>query len=191
MIFALYIPFLSTPREVWVDVFYLVGLLLIGVPMIIASVTGAPFVGSPKLAVDRILQVANVKKGDRIIDPACGDGRYVVTGAVRYGAKAVGYEMFLFPYLAALIRNAWHRSPATIYLGDGRKADYRNIDVVMCYLLPEPLKKWKLIWEKQLPKGARVISYAFKIDGWKTVAELPKDPKRNIAPIWMYEMGKQ
>ena len=81
--------------------------------------------------------------------------------------------------------------PATIILGDGRKADYRNIDVVVCYLLPEPLKKWKLIWEKQLPKGARVISYAFKIDGWKTVQEVPKSPEKNIAPIWVYEMGKQ
>ena len=51
------------------------------------------FVPTPQNVVDKMLELARVKKDDLLYDLGCGDGRIVVTAAKRYGCKAVGYDI--------------------------------------------------------------------------------------------------
>src|SRR5947209_1882203 len=51
------------------------------------------FVPTPQEVVDRMLELAEVKKGDVVYDLGCGDGRIVVTAAKKYGVKAVGFDV--------------------------------------------------------------------------------------------------
>ncbi|UCF17449.1 MAG: class I SAM-dependent methyltransferase, partial [Phycisphaerales bacterium] len=51
------------------------------------------YVPTPQKVVEKMLEVAQVKKDDLLYDLGCGDGRIVVTAAKRYGCKAVGYEL--------------------------------------------------------------------------------------------------
>src|SRR4029079_6072240 len=51
-----------------------------------------PFVPSPQEVVDRMIELAGVKKGDVVYDLGSGDGRIVITAAKK-GAKAVGFEI--------------------------------------------------------------------------------------------------
>src|SRR5687767_16020178 len=52
-----------------------------------------PFVPTPIEVVDRMLELAEVKKGDVIYDLGSGDGRIVIRAAKKYGVRAVGIEM--------------------------------------------------------------------------------------------------
>ena len=48
-----------------------------------------PYVPTPQEVVERMLELAQVKKGDVVYDLGSGDGRIVVTAAKKYGVKAV------------------------------------------------------------------------------------------------------
>src|SRR3990172_8240800 len=52
-----------------------------------------PFVPTPIEVVDRMLELAEVKKGDVVYDLGSGDGRIVIRAAKKYGVRAVGIEM--------------------------------------------------------------------------------------------------
>ena len=51
------------------------------------------FVPTPQEVVDKMLELAAVKKGDLVYDLGCGDGIIVVTAAKKYGCKAVGFDI--------------------------------------------------------------------------------------------------
>ena len=61
----------------------------------------APYVPTPQEVVDRMLELAEVGKGDVVYDLGSGDGRIVVIAAQKYGAKAVGIELELDEEAAA------------------------------------------------------------------------------------------
>src|SRR5438034_9680371 len=51
------------------------------------------FISTPQEVVEKMLEVADVKKDDVVYDLGCGDGRIVVTAAKLYGCKAVGFDI--------------------------------------------------------------------------------------------------
>ncbi|MBI3066775.1 MAG: class I SAM-dependent methyltransferase [Deltaproteobacteria bacterium] len=52
-----------------------------------------PFVPTPIEVIDRMLELAEVKKGDVVYDLGSGDGRIVIRAAKKYGVRAIGIEM--------------------------------------------------------------------------------------------------
>src|SRR5919108_2345703 len=52
-----------------------------------------PFVPTPIEVVDRMLELAELKKADVIYDLGSGDGRIIIRAAKKYGARGVGVEM--------------------------------------------------------------------------------------------------
>ena len=50
------------------------------------------FVPTPPEVVDKMLELAAVKKGDLVYDLGCGDGIIVVTAAKKYGVRAFGWD---------------------------------------------------------------------------------------------------
>src|SRR5262249_57020738 len=58
-----------------------------------ARLPDAIFVPSPQDVVEKMLELAGVKKDDVVVDLGCGDGRIVVTAAQNHGCKAIGYDI--------------------------------------------------------------------------------------------------
>src|SRR5436853_6629870 len=51
------------------------------------------YVPTPQVVVDKMLELAKVKKEDIVYDLGCGDGRIVCTAAKKHGATGVGVDI--------------------------------------------------------------------------------------------------
>ncbi|MBI2638866.1 class I SAM-dependent methyltransferase [Candidatus Peregrinibacteria bacterium] len=178
-----------TEYQLWFAIEFII-FALIFIPTIVAFFTGAPWIPTPMPRAKRMLELADLKPGERVYDLGCGDGRLVHLAAKHYEADAVGLELSPLVYAWAKVRNFFLRSSSKILMRDFRKIDYRNAKALVFYLLPDILKVMRPKFEMELRPGARIVSYAFEIDGWTPVYTEPRDPKRHYGRIFVYEVPK-
>ncbi len=150
----------------------------------------APYYPTPPSVVDRMLQLGELKKGEKMFDLGSGDGRIVVMAAEKYGADATGVEMddSLFNQSSEEIRRRKLASRARIIHGDIFLQDYSSADMVTVYLLPASNEKVRPILEKQLKKGARIVSHDFEFAGWtpEKVEQIEDDGEGRSHTIFLY-----
>jgi SAM-dependent methyltransferase len=127
-----------------------------------------PFVPTPENVVDKMIELAGVKKGDVVYDLGSGDGRIVIAAAKR-GAKAVGFEIDpdLVAESRANIQKAGVQASAEIRNQDILTVDLSGASVVTMYLLPDVNLKLRPNLQKQLKPGSRIVSHAFDMGDWK------------------------
>jgi SAM-dependent methyltransferase len=150
----------------------------------------APFVPSPQVVVERMLEAAEVKPGETVYDLGCGDGRIVIAAAREFRAKGVGVE--LSNDLVRQARDQVNRlglgNRVTILQGDLLEVDLKPADVVTLYLLTESNDRLKPIFEKSLRPGARVVSHDFRIRGWKPLEVETVAVSGRAHTIYVYRM---
>jgi len=127
-----------------------------------------PFVPSPQDVVNKMIDLAGVKKGDVVYDLGSGDGRIVIAAAKK-GARAVGFEIDgdLVQQARDNIRTAGVQDSAEIRQQDILTADLSQASVVTMYLLPDVNLKLKPNLLSQLKPGSRVVSHSFDMGDWK------------------------
>jgi SAM-dependent methyltransferase len=127
-----------------------------------------PFVPTPQEVVDKMIELAGVKKGDTVYDLGSGDGRIVITAAKK-GARAVGFDVdgSLVKESRENIRKAGVQNLAEIRQQDILTVDLSPASVVTMYLLPDVNLKLKPNLLSQLKPGSRVVSHAFDMGDWQ------------------------
>ncbi len=76
----------------------------------------APYFPTPQTIVDKMLQLGELKAGEKMYDLGSGDGRIVIMAARKYKADATGVELddALYKQSASASRPwAWDRSRAS------------------------------------------------------------------------------
>ncbi|MDP3985389.1 MAG: 50S ribosomal protein L11 methyltransferase [bacterium] len=132
----------------------------------------APYVPSPKKVAEAMMELADVKPGETVIDLGSGDGTILLAAAKR-GAHAIGYEMS-YPLVWWTRVRAWmtgHGKHITVYRKDLFLADIRSANVVSCYLMPVMLTRLRDIFQTQLASGSRVVVSRFIIEDWAPVKQ--------------------
>jgi precorrin-6B methylase 2 len=126
-----------------------------------------PFVPTPQVVVDKMIELAGVKKGDVVYDLGSGDGRIVITAAKK-GARAVGFEIDgdLVKESRENISKAGVQKSAEIRQQDILTVDLSPASVVTMYLLPDVNMKLRPNILSQLKPGSRVVSHAFDMGDW-------------------------
>ena len=129
----------------------------------------APYVPTPMVVVEKMLELAQVDSSDRVYDLGSGDGRIVIMAAQKFGAQAVGVELDdkLASESSARIAELGLQNRAKILHANMYKVDLRPATVVTLYLLTSVNERLKPILEKSLRQGARVVCHDFKVPGWE------------------------
>jgi hypothetical protein len=147
------------------------------------------FVPTPQVAVDKMLELAEVTKDDLVYDLGCGNGIIVVTAAKRYGCKAVGYDIDPKRIKESLANveknNVGHL--VRIEQRDIFTLDISKANVITLYLLPE--LNVKLIPQlKKLKPGSRIVSHDFDMRGVKPdkVVEVNSDDDYDRHTIYLW-----
>jgi SAM-dependent methyltransferase len=146
------------------------------------------WVPTAQTLVEKMLDMADVKSGDYLIDLGSGDGRTVIAAAKR-GAKALGIEYN--PRMVELAkRNAVREGVAdraSFVEGDIFRSDFSKASVLTLFLLPEiNLQLMPLILN--MKPGTRVVSNSFEMGSWKpdATAEVARDCKTYCkALLWI------
>jgi precorrin-6B methylase 2 len=133
-----------------------------------------PFVPTPRKMIGKMIELADIKDNEKIVDLGSGTGRIIIKAAKRHKKNLlVGIEksftlrsinkffLFFHPYIKKRVQ---------IVHEDLFNADLQQFKVIFCFLTPEALRiltpKFKL-----LPAGTRIISYMFPIEDYQGFVE--------------------
>lgn len=146
------------------------------------------WVPTPQVLVDKMLELADAKPGDLLVDLGSGDGRTVITAAKR-GIKAIGVE-FNPDMVALSYKNAEKegvKGKVEFVNGDLFEYDFSKASVVTMFLLPDiNLRLRPQILE--MKPGTRIVTNTFTMGDW-----IPDDTARaedestywNTAYLWI------
>ncbi len=125
------------------------------------------WVPTAQALVDRMLDLAQVKPSDLLMDLGSGDGRTVITAAKR-GTRAIGVEYN--PDMVELSRRnakeAGVGEMATFMQADLFATDFSKANVITMFLLPSINLKLRTKILDMRP-GTRVVSNSFDMGDWR------------------------
>ena len=153
------------------------------------------YVPTPHDVVDKMMEVAGVKKGELVYDLGCGDGRIVVAAAKK-GAKAVGYDISpeRFEEAKANVKKNKVEDLAKIYEKDIFTLDLSKANVVTLYLLPDLNVRLIPQLEKLAP-GSRIVSHDFDMRGVRPDREIEmtsqEDGENHTLYLWTVPLKKE
>ncbi len=150
----------------------------------------APYLPTPQIVVDKMLEAAHLKADELLYDLGCGDGRVVITAAQRFGVHAVGVELKESIYNSTRKRVTELGLDATVRIlhGNALTVDLSSADVVTLFLLTRSNERLRPNFEKYLKPGSRVVSYAFEIPGWTPVRVESVQLDKTLHRIYVYEV---
>ncbi len=151
---------------------------------LVPAAYGLPLVGTRPERIRKALKLANLQPNEMLYDLGAGDGRVLLIAARDFGARATGIEVG--PLQCAW---AWLRVTAggfgnkiRVRWGNFYKADLRDADVVFAYATSSEVAKLAPYLEKQMKKGARLVSISADFPAWEPTAM----DDRNL--IFIYNM---
>lgn len=128
----------------------------------------APFFPTPQEVVDKMLEMAEIRDGDFLIDLGSGDGRIPITAAARYGIRAKGVE--IDPSLIMLSNEEAKRArvadKVVFKQQDLFETDLSQATVITLFLLPS-MNERLLPTLLELKPGTRIVAYTFGVGNWK------------------------
>lgn len=158
------------------------------------------WVPTPNSLIDRMLRMANVGPGDRLVDLGSGDGRIAIAAARDFNVPATGIE-----YNPAMVtvsnNNAAEQGVADrvkFIQGDIFATDFSDATVVTMYLLPNLNLRLRPTLLNMRP-GTRIVSHAFTMEEWRPDDRADVEgqyayfwivPAR-VAGSWRFQIGSE
>ena len=132
-----------------------------------------PYIKTPQVVVDKMLDLAQVGPDDFLIDLGSGDGRIVITAAQNRGARGFGVELDpgLVEASNAAARKAGIADRAKFFARDLFDTDISQASVLTMYLLPEFNLQLRPRLLAELKPGTRVVSHDWDMGEWQPDAK--------------------
>lgn len=123
-----------------------------------------------------MLELAQVKPQDNVVDLGSGDGRIIVMAAKEFGSSCVGIEAdpFRVMWSRFVIRMRGLKDKVKVIWGNFFSQNVAYATVVTVYQGPEVNKLIREKLSAELKPGTRVVSYKFPLEGWAPVETTTK-----------------
>jgi len=162
--------------------------------VILARDVGARYVPTPQHVVEAMLEMAQVTAQDVVYDLGCGDGRFAVTAASRYGARAVGLDI-----------DRWcidESQENAVKAGVQDQVEFRQQDALQVDLSPATVVTlyMPVLWNLQIrPKlrrelrpGTRIVAYMYDFANWlPDETRYVTDQYGRQSPIYLWRVADE
>ena len=152
---------------------------------------GLPFAPSRKEAVQRMIELADIRESDVVFDLGSGDGRLVFAAAEK-SQQVYGIEGSWVVFAWARLRQKWFSAKGQFIQANMFKTDLRNADVILCFLTEPLMRRFKQKFERELKDGCRVVSQNAPVQGWtpNQVVRLKKGYRLLPPDVYLYKIRK-
>jgi len=147
-----------------------------------------PFVPTSQRIVNHVIKLAKLKKGEKVYDLGCGDGRFLLEAQKKTKVEAVGYENALLPFLLAKFRKFINSAKINIKMNNFFKADLSDANVIYCYLGPDVMPTLGKKFKSECKKGTRIYSNSFSIKNLEPKKVWPRDKKNKLPTVYLYQI---
>lgn len=128
-----------------------------------------PYVPTPEHVVKRMLELADIKPGEFMMDLGSGDGRIAIAAARDHGARAVGIDIDPQRIKEANenAKKAGVADRVTFKEENIFTTSIKEADVITMYLLSSVNRKLRPRLLDELRPGTRLVSHAFDMGDWE------------------------
>lgn len=149
--------------------FFVSLLLLLGLHFcftLIAIFKGAAYVPTTHARVARLMDLADISPGDKLLDLGSGDGRILFAAAKR-GAICTGIEINpLLCWYSALLAKLKGLRSVTIKRTNFWDTSISDVDILTVYLVPIRLEQLREKILSEMRSGSRVITAVHHFPEW-------------------------
>ena len=148
----------------------IVGLVFLLIVMVFSPLfLGVPFLPTHRKQAIKMMELAQIKPGMKVVDLGSGAGRLLFLAA-KSGAQVVGYELnpFLVLWTRLVILINGQQDKIKVLYKSIYDADIKDADVIMMFLYTSHMKKMvKKLQEAKV--GTIILSYTFAPPEWKLI----------------------
>ncbi|PIO08551.1 hypothetical protein COU59_01330 [Candidatus Pacearchaeota archaeon CG10_big_fil_rev_8_21_14_0_10_34_12] len=164
-------------------IFSIVVLVVFLLIFISLFVFGAPFEPTNSYTLGKMLEIANIRKGDIVADIGSGTGTIVIAFArLKNVSEVHGFE--INPLLVWISRRKIKKlsleGKAFIHRKNFWKQNFSNFDVVTSFQINYVMKKLGDKLKRELKNGSRIVSNTWKFPNMKL--------KKKKGNVYLYEV---
>lgn len=124
-----------------------------------------PYVPTPRRVIRAMLEHAQIRESDRVVDIGAGEGRLVRAVARRYAVPVTGIEWspVLHRISRMLMALTPHRGQVRLVRSNWHDVSLHDASLILCFLTPEGLTELQPKFLRELSPGSRIVSYLFRL----------------------------
>ncbi len=161
-----------------------------GLSLIYSSLMGAPYVPTKKKLALEILKEVKFKKNGLFVELGSGDGRIIRTAVTNFNVRGIGIDINLLLVVWANLLNYLvppRAGDKLIFKNENiLDTDLTKADYIYLFLFPALIDKLIPKFDKELKKGAIIISHGFPMNEFKN--RLIKRVDRKPFPTYYYKV---
>lgn len=125
---------------------------------------GAPYLPVLGHDTEALLDLADVKGGQTVVDLGAGDGK-LLRAAARRGARGIGYEINPLIYVLSKLLCLRYRHQITLHWRNYWLVPLPDCDVVYVFLIDRYMERLDTKLTREARRRLKLVSYVFKIPG--------------------------
>jgi len=135
-----------------------------------------------------MLEVAKITGKETVLDLGAGDARILIEAKKKYPKlTARGCEFVPTVWVYGKLRIWLSRQDVKLRLGNALNEKVSDADCIFMYLIPGIMDELEEKFDKELKKGTKVISYAFRFPNKKPIDQVVVPWITGERKLWIYK----